>query len=330
MVFFDNKIITLNSAYGSKQNGTMSSFVQFNFQGLLKEENSIIRSYISVVNAQFPASFYTINDVNNSFVFVFPELVPIPGGGIVVIVVLPVEDEPAPTFDSQYTITIPNGNYNATSLISALILAFDSLPIPNFTMAITINKLTGKLTFKSLFGPVFGFQSSSTDMTTILGVVGWENQISVDGSYTAAYPLNLLGIKVISIKSSILAISAYTSETLGFSNTLATIPVDVPSFNMVSYVSNNDLDKHILRTKFIDAIDISIMDEDENLIDFNNINWTLTLSLSIEREDILINNLDLHQVVRDNAETISNPPLIPLIKEKELTQDEKDLNLLSK
>ena len=320
MVYFDNKIITLNSAYGTKQNGTLSSLLLFNFQGLLKEEHNIIRSYISVVNAQFPASFYTINATNNSFVFVFPGL----------LITIPEVGDPVPAYDSQYTITIANGNYNATSLMNALINAFDELPIAGFTMAITINKLTGRLTFKSLYGPEFGFQSSSTDMTTILGVVGWENQISVDGSYTAAYPLNLLGIKVISIKSSILAISAYTSETLGFSNTLATIPVDVPSFNMVSYVSNNDLDKHILRTKFIDAIDISIMDEDENLIDFNNINWTLTLSLSIEREDIIINNLDLHQVVRDSTETISNPPLIPLIKEKELTQDEKDLNLLSK
>ena len=122
MVFFDNKIITLNSAYGSKQNGTMSSFVQFNFQGLLKEENSIIRSYISVVNAQFPASFYTINNVNNSFVLVLPDL-----------------------FNSPFTISIPTGNYNATSLISALIPAFASLSIP-FTMSITINKLTGRLT----------------------------------------------------------------------------------------------------------------------------------------------------------------------------------------
>ena len=311
MVFFDNKIITLNSAYGSKQNGTMSSFVQFNFQGLLKEENSIIRSYISVVNAQFPASFYTINNVNNSFVFVFPELLIPPEVG-----------EPVPAFDPQYTITIPNGNYNATSLISALTIAFDSLPIPSFTMAITINKLTGKLTFNSQYGPAFGFQSSSTDMTTILGVVGWENQISENGSYTASYPLNLLGIKVVSVKSSILAISAYTSETLGFSNTLATIPVDVPSFNMVSYISNNDLDKHILRTKHIDAIDILLVDENENLIDFNNIDWTLTLCLSIEREDVLIYNKDLHQVVRDTAEPIE-------IIKKELTQNEKDLELLS-
>ena len=113
MVFFDNKIITLNSAYGSKQNGTMSSFVQFNFQGLLKEENSIIRSYISVVNAQFPASFYTINNVNNSFVLVFPELIetnidPFPTNGSSFI------GEITPTFTSQYTISIPNGNYNAT------------------------------------------------------------------------------------------------------------------------------------------------------------------------------------------------------------------------
>ena len=57
MVFFDNKIITLNSAYGSKQNGTMSSFLQFNFQGLLKEETHILRSYISVVSARYQSHF---------------------------------------------------------------------------------------------------------------------------------------------------------------------------------------------------------------------------------------------------------------------------------
>ena len=71
MVFFDNKIITLNSAYGSKQNGSMSSFILFNFQGLLKEEPNILRSYISVVNAQFPVSFYTINATNNTLTYIY-------------------------------------------------------------------------------------------------------------------------------------------------------------------------------------------------------------------------------------------------------------------
>ena len=294
MVFFDNKIITLKSAYGSKQNGTMSSFLQFNFQGLLKEETHILRSYISVVSAQIPVSFYTINATNNSLTY---------------------------TLGTQYTITIPVGNYNATSLISAIISAFATMSI---TMAISINKLTGKLTF-SATASNFSFIYSSTSIMIVLGFIKI-TEVSSSFILTAHYPLNLLGIKVISVKSSILAISAYTSETLGFSNTLSTIPVDMPSFNLVSYVSNNDLDKHILRVKHIDAIDISLMDENENYIDFNNIDWTLTLCLSIEREDLIINNLDLHQVVRNTTEIISPPEEIPL---KELTQNEKDLELLS-
>ena len=71
MVFFYNKIITLNSAYGSKQNGTLSSFVLFNFNGLLKEETHILRSYISVVSAQIPVSFYTINATNNALTYIY-------------------------------------------------------------------------------------------------------------------------------------------------------------------------------------------------------------------------------------------------------------------
>ena len=301
MVYFDNKIITLNSAYGSKQNGTLSSFVLFNFQGLLKEETHILRTYVSVINAQFPVSFYTINATNNTLTYIYNLY----------------------SLVTKNTITIASGNYNATSLITAIINAFSVAAV---VMTITINKLTGKLTFTAAFAD-YSFYSSSKSIMTVLG---FNSSSAFSSSYilNAPFPLNLLGIKVISIKSSNLAISAYTSETLGFSNTLATISIDVPSFNLVSYVSNNDLDKHILRVKHVDAIDISLTDENENLIDFNNIDWTLTLCISIEREDLAINNLDLHEVVRNSSETIV-PPILPP-PEKELTQNEKDLNLLSK
>ena len=298
MVFFYNKIITLNSAYGSKQNGTLSSFVLFNFNGLLKEETHILRSYISVVSAQIPVSFYTINATNNALTYIYNGINP----------------------NVRYTITIASGNYNATSLITALTAAFLANTI---VMTITINKLTGKLSFTT--ASAFSFYLSTASIMTILGFTAL-TIFSTSNIINAPYPLNLLGIKVISIKSSNLAISAYTSETLGFSNTLTTIPVDVPSFNLISYVSNNDLDKHILRVKHIDAIDISLTDENENYIDFNNTDWTLTLCLSTEREDLIINNLDLHQVVRNTTEIISPPEEIPL---KELTQNEKDLELLS-
>jgi len=142
----------------------------------------------------------------------------------------------------------------------------------------------------------------------------------------ATYPLNLLGIKNISIKSSKLLLSGYSSTILGYSSTLATLPVDTASFNLISYDSNNDLNKHIIKIQYLDAIDISMMDESDNLIDFNNIDWNITLCLSIERQEIDINTLNLHEVIRNNQTIPQENAIEPIVE----TQDEKELNLLTK
>ena len=160
MVFFDNKIITLNSAYGSKQNGTLSSFVLFNFQGLLKEENNILRSYVSVINAQFPVSFYTINATNNTLTYIYN----------------------VPTITIKTTITIASGNYNASSLISALTSAFTANTIP---ITIAINKLTGKLTFSAPLN--FAFYQSTTSLMTALGFSNTNTFTSTSGALSAPY-----------------------------------------------------------------------------------------------------------------------------------------------
>ena len=65
MVYEDNRIITLNSQDGEKLNGTYLSNIHFNFSGLLKEDANLIRSYITVLNAQIPVSFYIIDETNN-------------------------------------------------------------------------------------------------------------------------------------------------------------------------------------------------------------------------------------------------------------------------
>ena len=65
MVYQDNRIITLNSQDGDKLNGTYLSKIHFSFSGLLKNEKNLIRSYITVLNAQFPVSFYIIDETDN-------------------------------------------------------------------------------------------------------------------------------------------------------------------------------------------------------------------------------------------------------------------------
>jgi len=48
---------------------------------------------------------------------------------------------------------------------------------------------------------------------------------------------------------------------------------------MISYENRSNLNKALVRVRKIDSIDIIIEDEDGNKIDFNNVNWTITLVL---------------------------------------------------
>ena len=70
MSITDNKIISLNSASATLNNGTMKSNVYFNFTGLLTDEKVVRQTYVSIVNAQIPVSYYVINSTNNLLNFI--------------------------------------------------------------------------------------------------------------------------------------------------------------------------------------------------------------------------------------------------------------------
>ena len=116
MVYTDNHLITLNSAYGQKLNGSMKSQLLFGFTGLLQDQEDIENTFITITNAQIPVSFYTITSTNNNVSYVKSSI--------------------------TYNITIPVGNYNSSSLISALTSSFIS---SGTTVTITISSIHGKL-----------------------------------------------------------------------------------------------------------------------------------------------------------------------------------------
>ena len=51
---------------------------------------------------------------------------------------------------------------------------------------------------------------------------------------------------------------------------------------MISYNSQSDANKNLLNIRSINEIDINIYDENNNYIDFNNLDWTMTLVISSE------------------------------------------------
>ena len=67
MSYLNSRITILNSAHGISLNASYKSNLLFTFNGLLTQENDIEQLQISLVNAQIPVSFYSINYTNNVF-----------------------------------------------------------------------------------------------------------------------------------------------------------------------------------------------------------------------------------------------------------------------
>lgn len=253
----ENKLINLNSSYATKLNGTFNSDVIFNFKGILTNEDDIISSNICIMNAQIPVSFYTI----------------------------------AEDFDIVYVVgidpigntTIRAGNYNFNTLKQ--IIEADTLSL-GINLTFNIDRSSGKVNFTQTAPTnlaLIVFEGIESGLTGIkyAKLFGYNTRTiaPVGNQWLAPNPLNLLGVKKLYIRSQKLQIASFNSATNNLGITLSTIPVDVPAFSMISYTNQTDLNKTNLQIKTIDQIDISITNEDNELINFNKLDWNITLVL---------------------------------------------------
>ena len=167
MSYLDSRIIILNSAHAILNNGTYKSDISFTFNGLLTQEDDIEQVQISLVNAQIPVSFYTINYTNNVFKIKL-------GNNIA----------------QSYYIQV--GNYNGNLLISSL-----NTLINDSNFVITISKITGKLSFTYNVG----FFIYSDNDCSICSILGFDLNTTYFGAgyLSCPYPLNLLGYKRLEI-----------------------------------------------------------------------------------------------------------------------------------
>ena len=148
------------------------------------------------------------------------------------------------------------------------------------TVVISINKYTGVLTYTTAFP--FTFLNLNSTIFKVLGLDP-SNHNSIANIIICDYPLNLLGIKKIKVKSTNLSIFSYDSASKGLCNTLANIPVEASSFGLILYENKID-NKFLLNADTINEIDIQLCDENDNLINFNNCEWSMTLLIEIVRQ----------------------------------------------
>jgi hypothetical protein len=255
----ESKLINLNSNYAIKNNGTFLSDVFFPFTSLVSNSNQIKKVTISVLNAQFPYSFYIINVYNNLL-------------------------RMSVNAGAPFTLTLTRGNYNSNTLISEILAKLALVGITN--ISISLSTITGLLTFTTLGTSIEIFSSGST----ILRVLGFDpttNYVSTAKVLTAPFPLNLLNTLKIRICSLALCSNSLDSAVNGNLNLLASFAVNAESYGLNIYENQTNI-KTELQIRDLNGFDIEILDDDGNLINFNNIYWTITLLLEIERDDEII------------------------------------------
>jgi len=253
MSYIDTKIIAITSQSATvKKNGSFLSHLRYEFGQYLRDEPDIIHRQIQLLNAQIPYSFYVVNYTNQIFRYKLGTA-------------------------SIVSVNIPVGNYTGNSLISAITTA-----VNNVFFLITLSSITGKLTFT--FNTTFIIYNNFTySIGSILGFDINTTNNSVANAITPLYPLNLLGIKTLQIRSNNLSCSNISSVSGGQSTLLSTIPVSAVPFGMIDYkdLGNNFIS---ITNTSLDDLDLEVIDgETGEYINFNNQDFCLTLALHVTR-----------------------------------------------
>ena len=255
-----NQLINLNSANATQLNSTYLSNVYFKFPSLIVPKNNIKSITCSVLNAQIPYSYYNVNVYNNIFL--------ISNGG------------------ATQTITLTRGNYNANSLITEII---GQLTLAGITgISIVLSSVSGCLTWTTSAASMTIYATGSTALR-FLGLNTTTNTTSVSQKIISPYPLNLLYTLKIRIASTALNNNHLDSSVSGSLNILSSFSVSAANFGIILYENQTNIQSE-LKVRDLNGFDIRIIDDDGNLINFNNTNWTATMMLQIETEDSVLEN----------------------------------------
>ena len=269
----ESRLININSANALiKNNGTYNSDVVFKFPGLVKPEQHITSVQFQLLDAVLPVSFYNMNYTNNTLNYQISSV--------------------------NYTITVTPGNYNFNSLATQMIAKFLA---NGHTFTITINKQTGIITLAT---PATNFILQVSSMFSVIGLL-LSTHTSSSFSLTADYPLNLLGITKIKIQSVNLNTYNLDSSNNGNSNNLGLIPVDQPSFGLIIY-ENKSSSKFLLRDNRVDEIDLQLVDQNNNLINFNNLDWNLTILIETTREIETLSQIQMADILKEQNKILAN------------------------
>jgi hypothetical protein len=199
--------------------------------------------YLSLQNANIPYSFYSITNIDNTFSF-----------GLV--------------GDPPTTTTIQPGNYNITQFMDVIKAAIGASYTVNYSTT------TGKIVISH---PTSNFIIYAASINHALGFSKTTNTTSQGNILFGRDCINLNQIRAINVEINFPTYNVNVAAPYE-NNILATIPVYVAPFSIITYNNNNNFRTNLFVNK-LDQIQIRLLSNDGNPINLNGINYQMTLQL---------------------------------------------------
>lgn len=199
--------------------------------------------YLSLQNATIPYSFYSISSVDNTFSW-----------GLV-----------AGPVNTYY---IEPGNYNITQLIDIMQTAMGA------SYTITYSPITSKLLITHA---TTNFRIYAGTFNHIIGFSKTSNTTSTANLLYSRDCVNLNQIRALNIEINFPTYNVNVAQPFN-QNILATIPVYVAPFSIITYQNPNNFRTNLYVNK-LDQIQIRIVDNEGRLVDMNGIQYQMTLQL---------------------------------------------------
>ena len=199
--------------------------------------------YLSLQNASIPYSFYSITSFDNTFSW------GLVGGPI-------------------NTYYIEPGNYTITQLVGVIQAAMGT------SYTITYSSITAKLLFTHTSS---NFVIYANTINHILGFSKTTNTTSTANLLYSRDCVNLNQIRAINVEINFPTYNVNIAQPYN-SNILATIPVYVAPFSIITYTNNNNFRTNLYVNK-LDQIQIRLLDNEGRLIDTNGVQYQMTLQL---------------------------------------------------
>jgi len=287
MEYINKDIIYINST--DRESGNSSNF-SINIASQIRYPNNYDR--VTLLGVNIPKSYYLINSTNNTFTITENSVVK--------------------------TITIPNGNYSLSTMVSALQTLITAAC--SFIYVVSSSTLTGKITFtvsSNIGQPYFNFSTNN-----LYRVLGFDKSI-YQMSANVLTSVNVVNFQL----TNVIRIYCNIAEK----NLLATVLPNVSDYSSIIFTEYTPtFTSKICTATNISIVQLTLIDAlTSTQLDLNGLDWACKLAIYKENNFYKTWLLDrhIHQTVREFNEDDPNSNVVDQIPSfNKITKNENILN----